>query len=56
MVKRFGPDGALEANFVRRVQHEARPSASNDVLLSQLDLCILKLVQYLQNYIKPRPM
>ena len=23
MVKRFGPGGALEANFVRRVQHEA---------------------------------
>ena len=22
MVKRFGPGGALEANFVRRVQHE----------------------------------
>ena len=24
MVKRFGPGGALEANFVRRVQHEVR--------------------------------
>ena len=22
MVKRFGPGGALESNFVRRVQHE----------------------------------
>ena len=24
MMKRFGPDGALEANFVRRIEHEVR--------------------------------